>query len=669
MNGITDSSRDLPIASAGYPDTTALPDAAAVVATKVGKVAKRKMLGPIQGQAPKIARVVPSLEELCRKLDWEPFTFEATKVKEIAISAKNGNKNALLSLAYHYLRQARECNHTLRNYVFALSLFERKELEDHPYALFALGEMAEKGEGDPVNYERALTMYKKSAQFGLYDANIKCYLSYSDGVKFPVDYERALFYIKAAAAFGDESAEKKYGLLLFKVLEGMKNPDYKLAYTLLKKFADKGDAESAECVANMKYFGSGVKKSLKEAGAYFKIAIEGGFFGSYYNFLKSAQDGDMHALYIVGSFYESGISLLLKQDRERALIAYGLSAHIGNVYEGFKKVEELYSREVVKENPTNRQGSIEAKNRLDMEAKNIIEALLDLQTSGEPFLKFEDSVKALETLSATSEKARFFLKNVSICGSNHFNSHAGGIYFLKGIQNELLKDDTPFSDALLAKFERMKGDSSIPYGKTEEYRNNKTAEFSIQKLVEMYQYAISCGSEKAIIKLVNYYIDNLPEESFEIPIKALTCLVKRYYSEEARGAGCLFFDNNKSYIGKIYQKMFNHLQANPKIEVISAALLIQMKEEYAKYENSKAERIDLHENYSSGLIDAYCYDTQLQYVKNLYKFGKVSDEKSLRVLLKVLQKFPNLLSSEEGKKIDQTLDSLIFDFNLTLNLP
>ena len=649
MSGIIKSSSELLVASAVYPDVVALP-AAVGLDKRVGEVAKRKMLGPIQGQAPKIARVVPPLEELCRKLDWEPFTFEATKVKEVAISVKEGNKNALLSLAYHYLKQARELVNVELNYQYAKGLFEKPELKDHPYALYALGEMAENGEGElgeVKNYGRALAFYEESAALGLFDANVKCYSGYKSGVVFPSNYQKALFYSKAAANFGHTGALKGYALFLIKGINGFPEPNYKLAYPILKSLADGGDAESAKYVALMNYSGQGVEKSFHNAGVYYKIAIEDGHFSCFYDFVKLAQEGDMAAMCIVGTFYENGIAILREKDMTKAFNAYSTAANYGAIPEAFAKVKELDL--LIKE-----------------ESKNIVDALINFHAPGKPFIEFADTVKMLEDQLLTTNRAQFYLKQVKECGPIHFNTYAGQLYFLKSIQKQLKLEHRYLADPLLTKYNEMREISDTPYRQAEDKRSSDPP-VSFVKLKKMYQHAISCGSDKAIIRLVHLYIDKLSDKSFEMPIRRLIDLVNRYYPEEARNAGCLFFDTNTSHIVKAYQRMYHHLLTNPKTKGISKDLFKQMAKGKINQENSDIKRKAILADYCQ--LGTYDNDGQAEYIRRVYEFATLSDEESIKTLLKVFERFPGLKFHERVQDVIRNLNSKVFEINLTFQFP
>ena len=137
---------------------------------------------------------------------------------------------------------------------------------------------------------------------------------------------------------------------VFALLASQKLDTPQIAFTYLKKAADGGIPEAAAIVANMYYYGEGVAKSESEAFKYYEKAadkkvpagIEGladcyrtgvgaGLFQERaFNLYKDLQDPSPRVMYILGCYFNEGISTA--KDLSKAADLFGKSASKGNVF-------------------------------------------------------------------------------------------------------------------------------------------------------------------------------------------------------------------------------------------------------------------------------------------------------------------------------------------------
>ena len=134
------------------------------------------------------------------------------------------------------------------------------------------------------------------------------------------------------------------------LLASQKIDNSQIAFTYLKKAADAGIPEAAAIVANMYYNGEGVSRSESEAFKYYEKAaakkvpagIEGladcyrtgvgaGLFQERaFNLYKDLQDPSPRVMYILGCYFNEGISTA--KDLSKAADLFGKSASKGNVF-------------------------------------------------------------------------------------------------------------------------------------------------------------------------------------------------------------------------------------------------------------------------------------------------------------------------------------------------
>ncbi len=313
-------------------------------------------------------------------------------------------------------------------------------------------------------------------------------------------------------------------------------------------------------------------------------------------------------------------------------------------------------------------------NELLRKEEELIEAaILGCTGFGKTPSDFFRSLKMLENLPKGCKVASYYIEKLKECDSERINSYEGGIYFFRTIENQLLQEGRPFALKLLQQFQQMQEKSIIAFTKAKEYLDQKEEGFSIKKLVSLYKRAASCGSDRAVLKLVELHIEQLSAESLQSPVRLLNELVDRYYTLEARAAGCLFFKANKSSIGKVYRKMYTYLTKYQPTESFLVELLHRMNTENTHYEENKVERRALYDEGFSGYFKSYKQEQMISYIERLVHFAKLYDERSLDILLEIkIEAFDlllDLLPFEVWEKIAGDLDPLIFRTKLTYYLP
>lgn len=100
-------------------------------------------------------------------------------------------------------------------YAEALKLFLQAAEQGHAAAQNSCGNMYEKGDGTPVNIDKAIFWYEKSVQQGNDKAQCNLGRMYENGDGVPVDKEKALYLYEQAAMQGHRTAQFRCGLMYY----------------------------------------------------------------------------------------------------------------------------------------------------------------------------------------------------------------------------------------------------------------------------------------------------------------------------------------------------------------------------------------------------------------------------------------------------------------------
>jgi TPR repeat protein len=151
-----------------------------------------------------------------------------------------------------------------------------------------------KGDGVPVNQEKAAALYRKAADHGLAKAQAALARSYAKGEGVPQDYAQAVTWFRKAADQGNANAQYNLGLCYAK---GKGVPqDYVNAVTWFRKAAEQDD-DSGEYNLGIAFLrGNGVVKDSKQAEQWLQ---------------RAAARSNLLAQCVLGIEYFKGVSLPL----------------------------------------------------------------------------------------------------------------------------------------------------------------------------------------------------------------------------------------------------------------------------------------------------------------------------------------------------------------------
>ena len=211
-----------------------------------------------------------------------------------------------------------------KRYEEALKAFRRAAFKKDPLGMFHLGRCYENGWGTERDEKLAAQYYKKAADAGLAEAQIRYGVCCEEGKGVPQDLDQAERYYTLAGEQGsDDALERLDGLM--KKRSGSPDPapaavpaapkapvsaaleaQYEKAYALYQKRqyaealrlfkpgAEQGHAGSQYYVGLCFYFGRGVSKDAFTAANWYR---------------KAADQGNLSAIYNLGCCYRDGIGV------------------------------------------------------------------------------------------------------------------------------------------------------------------------------------------------------------------------------------------------------------------------------------------------------------------------------------------------------------------------
>ncbi|MGO9391648.1 tetratricopeptide repeat protein [Rhodoblastus sp.] len=167
-------------------------------------------------------------------------------------------------------------------------------------ALFNLGVLAENGFGEPMDLQKALSLFKTAADAGGVNARYRLGLLYSSDEPDLKDLDKARHYFGLAAAAGNVDAISRLASLEhsdrplseFEQAEQLSSGGRQAeAAAIYQRLADAGDAHAQARLAWMYERGLGVERNLEEAGR---------------RFLLAGKAGDAEAQYALAVMFKTG---------------------------------------------------------------------------------------------------------------------------------------------------------------------------------------------------------------------------------------------------------------------------------------------------------------------------------------------------------------------------
>ena len=200
-----------------------------------------------------------------------------------------------------------------------------------------LGTIYKFGLGVEKNYKKAFEWYCKAAEQG---DNLACnYIGemYVVGLGVAQDYKKAFEWYSRAAENGDAQAQACIGKL-YEVGKGVKQ-DYSKAFEWYVKSAEQGNDVAQFNLGGLYLTGMGTEQNYDKALQLFKVAVSKGNIQAQQalavlkkaeaeQILKSAEQGNAEAQYLLGCLYESGEGI--EQNYSKALEWYRKAAEQGN---------------------------------------------------------------------------------------------------------------------------------------------------------------------------------------------------------------------------------------------------------------------------------------------------------------------------------------------------
>lgn len=200
-------------------------------------------------------------------------TTKQDKVKAIdwiTKSATQGNAPAEQFLADLYYTG----NYIKQDYAQALKWFLKSAENKNANAQEKLGEIYLNGYGTKIDYSEAAKWFELSVKQGNSDAELNLGYLYNNGYGVVQDYNKALSLYLESAAKDNSTANYNIGILYengFGVAQ-----DYKKALDYYQKAADKSSPDAEYALGNLYYTGHGVAKDNKKAAHLFVAASKGG---------------------------------------------------------------------------------------------------------------------------------------------------------------------------------------------------------------------------------------------------------------------------------------------------------------------------------------------------------------------------------------------------------
>ncbi len=200
---------------------------------------------------------------------------EAVKWYQKAIDQNHADAMAWMSDVY----VEKKCGDEV-DYDKALSLIRRSIELGSAYGMNNLGYMYLKGYGVAQDYQEAVKWYRKSAEQGNSSGQCNLGYMYLNGYGVTQDYQEAVKWFRKSAEQGDSSGQYDLGYM-YQYGEGVEQ-DYQEAVKWYRKSAEQGDASAQSNLGYMYRHGYGVAQDYQEAVKWYRKSAEQGNDASIY---------------------------------------------------------------------------------------------------------------------------------------------------------------------------------------------------------------------------------------------------------------------------------------------------------------------------------------------------------------------------------------------------
>lgn len=218
-----------------------------------------------------------------------------------------------------------------KNYELAYKYISKSAEDGYALAQNLFGYMYANGLGVTKDEEIAVEWYKKAADQGLAKAQYNMGIMYQYGKGVPPDEDTAFDWYFKAAVQGHAGSQYRVGFF-YRYGAGRLTSDYKKAMDWYMKAANQGDANAMDGIADLYYWGDGVKCDYKKVLEWAEKGASKGHVGSKYMmgliyylggngviqnydkaaywFKKAGNDGHDGAQFYLGKMYEEGQGVL-----------------------------------------------------------------------------------------------------------------------------------------------------------------------------------------------------------------------------------------------------------------------------------------------------------------------------------------------------------------------
>ena len=237
--------------------------------------------------------------------------------ESIKNAASNGNPQAQFELGNMY----RNAIGVPRDYEQALIWLNKAAEQNHPDALFILGNIHEQGvNGAEKNLKKAAEYYRRAAENGNLTSMLRLASMYEKGDVISQDlHEAAILRYKRAKIDGDA----------YWLRDMAKKGDAE-SLAMLRKLADEDNNDNAQLfLGRMYHYGEGVSKDFHEAFTWYRRAYKLGNLGALRGIAQLAEAGVSETVEITRELAENGDSLA--------------QAHLGSAYINGFGVERDYN--------------------------------------------------------------------------------------------------------------------------------------------------------------------------------------------------------------------------------------------------------------------------------------------------------------------------------------
>ena len=324
-----------------------------------------------------------------------------------------------------------------------------------------LAKLISEGKGIDRNKREAAKLFKKAAEAGSIEANLKLGICYENGDGVPRDYNQAIYYHQVAADEGN--AESMYHLAeIYRTGEGNIKVDLQEAAQYYADAAKKGHAMSMHFLASMFRDGGGVNQNYDKAVEFFEKAIQAG---------DSTANIDLGVMYLIGQ----GV----KEDHIKAAKYFEAGANAGNADAMYRLAVCYVHGEGVKQDE--KKATEWFSKAADLGEPNSLHAMGSRYEYGDNGVTPKDTKKAVE-----------YYKKAAEAGSINAKSTLGYIYKMGQIvEKDLDEAEKYYQEAADA------GDEHSQWCLAEMYKDEDSYLYDLKLAAKYFKMAADNGNELA----------------------------------------------------------------------------------------------------------------------------------------------------------------------------